>query len=214
MPLPPATLAPAPDVVADGAECGLRERKKRETRQAIHSAALELAHERGVDALTVDAIAERAGVSPRTFFNYFPTKDDAITGGGSDLDALTALVASRPAHESVRDVVHAIALVRMEALEGDPESWAMRRELTLREPAVGLRFLGMYARADRVIVEAIVARARAAAGDDWSVDAEFAIAVQAHAALGAVRAAIRMHLAGTYAGAPLRDLLDRAYDLL
>ena len=112
-----AVAVVAPPAGVEDAECGLRERKKRETRAAIHRAALELAHEGGVDALTVDAIAERAGVSPRTFFNYFPTKDDAIIGSGaSDLDALATLVAARPAGESVREIVHAIALIRMAAL--------------------------------------------------------------------------------------------------
>ncbi len=215
MPSATAVAVVAPPAGVEDADCGLRERKKRETRAAIHRAALELAHEGGVDALTVDAIAERAGVSPRTFFNYFPTKDDAIIGSGaSELDALATLVAVRPAGESVREIVHAIALIRMAALERDPESWAMRRELTLSEPAVGLRFLGVYARADRVLVDALVERARVAAAGALSADEEFAVAVEAHAALGAVRAAIRMHLAGAYAGAPLRELLDRAYALL
>lgn len=204
-------VAASPEVV-DGAEGGLRERKKRETRESIHRAALELAHESGVDALTVDAIAERAGVSQRTFFNYFPTKDDAIIGSG-DLDALADLVAARPAEESVREIVRAVALVRMAALERDPQSWKMRRELTLREPAIGLRFLGVYARADRVLVDALVERARLAAGGSLSADDEFAIAVAAHSALGAVRAAIRMHLVGAY-DAPMAVLLDRAYALL
>lgn len=204
-------VAASPEVV-DGAEGGLRERKKRETRESIHRAALELAHEGGVDALTVDAIAERAGVSQRTFFNYFPTKDDAIIGSG-DLDALADLVAGRPAGESVREIVRAVALVRMAALERDPQSWKMRRELTLREPAIGLRFLGVYARADRVLVDALVERARVAAGGSLSADDEFAIAVAAHSALGAVRAAIRMHLVGAY-DAPMAVLLDRAYALL
>ena len=60
------------------ADCG--ERKKRETRRAIHRAALDLVEESGFDAVTTDQIAGRAGVSPRTFFNYFPTKEAAVLG--------------------------------------------------------------------------------------------------------------------------------------
>ncbi len=57
----------------------LRERKKVACRAALQRAALELAHERGnIHAVTVDDVAERAGVATRTFFNYFPTKESAL----------------------------------------------------------------------------------------------------------------------------------------
>jgi AcrR family transcriptional regulator len=59
---------------------GLRERKKTETRQAIGAAALALAMEHGPGAVTVEAIAAAANVSPRTVFNYFPTKEAAMLG--------------------------------------------------------------------------------------------------------------------------------------
>lgn len=55
----------------------LRERRKRETTQHIGSVTIELFEEFGVEATTVDLIAERAGISTRTFFRYFPTKEDA-----------------------------------------------------------------------------------------------------------------------------------------
>ncbi|WP_344084532.1 TetR family transcriptional regulator [Nostocoides veronense] len=191
-------------------EEGLRERKKRETRLAIHRAALELAVEFGLDGLTVDAIAERAGVSARTFFNYFPAKDDAILGSyGADPEPLLALIAGRPVGESPREIVRFVAHRRVEALVADPELWAMRREMTLREPSLGLRFLGIYARADRALVEAILNRLRAER--PLSVDDELGLAVEAYAALGAFRAAIRLHIDGGYADLPLPEVLDRAF---
>ncbi|SHI66503.1 DNA-binding transcriptional regulator, AcrR family [Nocardiopsis flavescens] len=57
---------------------GLRERKKRATREALREAALRLAVERGPDHVRVDDIAEAAGVSPRTYNNYFASREQAI----------------------------------------------------------------------------------------------------------------------------------------
>ena len=57
---------------------GLRERKKEATRKALREAALRLALERGVDQVRVEDIADAAGVSPRTYNNYFASREQAI----------------------------------------------------------------------------------------------------------------------------------------
>ena len=59
---------------------GLRERRRRTTLAEIEAAAFELFAEKGSEHTTVDDIAAAAGVSPRTFFRYFPTKEDAVLG--------------------------------------------------------------------------------------------------------------------------------------
>jgi AcrR family transcriptional regulator len=61
-------------------EPSLRERRRARTWDSIHAAARELASERGIRQTTAELIAEKAGVSPRTFFNYFATKEDAVMG--------------------------------------------------------------------------------------------------------------------------------------
>lgn len=80
---------------------GLRERKKSETRQAISAAALDLALRRGPAAVTVEDIAAAANVSPRTVFNYFPTKEAAMVGADPwRRSELLELLENRPAEEA------------------------------------------------------------------------------------------------------------------
>lgn len=81
-------------VTEDGAEIdeGVRDRRNRETRQRIHMMALELGEDQGIAATTVAEIAERAGVSRRTFFRYFRNKEEAVLAGHSRyLDAAGSL---------------------------------------------------------------------------------------------------------------------------
>jgi AcrR family transcriptional regulator len=61
---------------------GLRERKKRETRETIARTAMDLFVERGYDAVTVADVARAADVSEKTVFNYFPAKEDLVFGRG------------------------------------------------------------------------------------------------------------------------------------
>ena len=117
------------------APTGLRERKKRERREALIDAAQTLVLERGLDAVTVDDICASVGVSTRTFFNYFASKDDAVLGveefspsagavqdfvaggpTGDLLDDLQELVADLLAHQvmSLERVHRAIKLVERE----------------------------------------------------------------------------------------------------
>ncbi|WP_024366331.1 TetR/AcrR family transcriptional regulator [Arthrobacter sp. TB 26] len=65
-------------------EGGLRERKRAATRAAITAVARSLTAERGLNGYTVEEACERTGISRRTFFNYFPTKEDAIIGHVDD----------------------------------------------------------------------------------------------------------------------------------
>mgnify|MGYP003508224333 FL=1 len=61
-------------LVTDQPSTSLRERKKRATREALHAVALRLVAERGPEEVTIEEICDEVGVSPRTFFNYYPTK--------------------------------------------------------------------------------------------------------------------------------------------
>src|SRR3954469_618171 len=86
---------------------GMRERKKQATREALRAAALRLALERGPDNVRVDDIAEAAGVSPRTYNNYFSSREQAIVPAvTSEREArIAAAVADRPAGVGLADAV-------------------------------------------------------------------------------------------------------------
>ena len=89
---------------------GLRERKKVATRQALGEAAMRLAVERGLDKVLVEDIADAAGVSARTFNNYFASKYEAICALQQDRalrigDELRARPAGEPLWESVTQAV-------------------------------------------------------------------------------------------------------------
>jgi AcrR family transcriptional regulator len=86
---------------------GLRDWKKQATRKALREAALRLALERGPDNVRVDDIAEAAGVSPRTYNNYFSSREQAIVAAvTAERDArVAAAVAARPATARLADAV-------------------------------------------------------------------------------------------------------------
>ncbi|GAA2910349.1 TetR family transcriptional regulator [Streptomyces thioluteus] len=85
---------------------GLRERKKRATRTALSLAALRLAAERGWAAVRVEDIAAEAGVSPRTFNNYFSSKEEAVMASGADrAERIREVLAARPAGEPLWDAL-------------------------------------------------------------------------------------------------------------
>jgi AcrR family transcriptional regulator len=113
---------------------GLRQRKKAATRLALHEAALRLAVDQGFEHVTVEAIADAANVSRRTFSNYFSGKEEAFFHGDRVwLGRLLELVHARPAAESPWTVLSRAAEALVTEAYGDPDpAWlAERRQLRL-----------------------------------------------------------------------------------
>lgn len=119
---------------------GLREQNKAETRIAIQRAAVELFEEEGYDATTVDDIARRANVAPRTFFRYFPSKELTLFSEDAS-ERLASLVAAAPAHLSPLSVLeHSIGqLLHDEPSDLDRRRQALRRQLRT-QPGVTRQF--------------------------------------------------------------------------
>ena len=108
-----------------------RDQHKSRTRQALRQAALELFAAQGFDATTTEEIAERAGVSVRTFFRYFPTKELVLFHGRYDfMQAFVAGLRAQP--ESVGDV----EAMRAAFLALSPGFADRRKALRLYERAV------------------------------------------------------------------------------
>lgn len=97
-------------------ELGLRERKKLATRQALCDAALKLALDEGVATLTPERIAEAVHVSPRTFRNYFSSKEEAIVAGlRGRASAVADDLRARPADEPIWESLKAVLLPSLES---------------------------------------------------------------------------------------------------
>jgi AcrR family transcriptional regulator len=100
---------------------GLRERKKRETRETIARAAWKLFHRRGFDAVTVADVAAAAGVSEKTVFNYFPTKEDLVFGAGMQRTAmLIEAVRARPRDASIVEPFRRWTMDYLDRVEHEP----------------------------------------------------------------------------------------------
>jgi AcrR family transcriptional regulator len=160
------------DVMADGAlverdRGGLRARKKRATRQALHDAALRLTLERGPEHLTVEEISAAAGVSPRTFFNYFPGKEQAIIGDGlfavepEQIRAIMARAATVPeGMESIALAMAADAVTRREQV-------LLRWQVITRYPALITRMFARLEEFSAIVASAVAVRVGMAPDDAY-----------------------------------------------
>lgn len=123
-------------------ELGLRERKKRAARITIQRKALELVAEHGFCRVSVDDIAAAAGVSPRTFFNYYATKEDSLfTPEVTRLEAANRIIAQADASLGPMGVVRATLLETMDETRYDMTAVKLRRQILDREPTLVGSFL-------------------------------------------------------------------------
>lgn len=145
------------DLKSSGAREGLRSRKRRETRQRISSSALALFLEKGFEATTVDEIAAAADVSKRSFFDYFPSKEEVIAAWQDEFgQALADAVAARPAGEPMTRTVEE-ALIATIIAHITPRSMAIA-QLIRGTPALRAREQVKYVRLEQRLCEALAAR--------------------------------------------------------
>ncbi|RZU51736.1 TetR family transcriptional regulator [Krasilnikovia cinnamomea] len=165
---------------------GLRERKKAATRLALHEAAMRLAAEHGFDHLTVEAIADAANVSRRTFFNYFSGKEEAIAYADAvRVACLVRLVRAQPADEVPWVALTRVAdqLITEWYADLDPAWLAQRRRLRAH-PALAAQQIAAYATVERELAAELATRLT-------GPDAELRSRVLAATYLTTVRVAIQ-----------------------
>ncbi len=146
---------------------GLRARKKQQTREALSWAALRLAVERGFSNVLVEDIAAEAGVSPRTYNNYFASKAEAIAWRHLDRARRTAdLLRERPPDEPLWESVTNAVLAQVGDERAGPEpEWIAGVRLMLSEPALQGEYLKAALAAERECAVAIAERTGTEAQD-------------------------------------------------
>jgi AcrR family transcriptional regulator len=187
---------------------GLRERKKAATRSALHEAALRLVAERGLDGVSIDDIAARADVSPRTFFNYFATKDDAVLGlDPAELRHTARALAERPADEPAVEALRAVQHAQAEEMAREPELWPLRLQVIEANPDLVGRLVTHFGEADRALAAAVAERT----GTD--VDADTLPTLLALTSGAVLRTALHRWLTSGFTDS-LPRLVDEAWDVL
>jgi AcrR family transcriptional regulator len=154
------------------APVGLRERQKRARRAALVDAAQLLVERDGLDAVTVEAICAEAGVSTRTFFNYFESKDDAVLGMeplSLDPDVARTFAAGGPTGDIAHDL-EVLARSFLVAPVMSRQRSAAARELARREPRLIIRHVAWLERY-RTEVESLL-RTRLGAPLETETEAE------------------------------------------
>jgi AcrR family transcriptional regulator len=200
-------------------EDGLRERKKRRTRQQISDVATTLFVVRGFDRVKVSEIAEIVGVSEKTVFNYFSTKESLVFDRADDTIArlLAALRERGPGESPTRAVLRALG-EDMDDLEDLPDElylfFPLFSEMIAATPALRAAWLDLQSRLVEVATEELARMA-----DVDPRDPEPMVAARAIVALTDLSFASRMrHIEAGLRGGELRGAvvgdLERAARLL
>jgi AcrR family transcriptional regulator len=136
-----------------GPQVGLRERKKDRTRRALADAAMRLFAERGYEDTTIADLAASAEVSLRTFYSYFPAKEDVLF---ADLDARLAAMSEldirhtgEPLPDAIRRIGAAVVNI-VTAYDGDQEAATRQRIISSRPALQGAGFLRVWVMEQRL----------------------------------------------------------------
>lgn len=120
---------------------GLRERRRVRTKLMIQAEALRLFADKGYEQTTVDDIAHAAAMSPRTFFRYFPTKEDVVLWDEYDEQPFTDFLASQAHGDPLVRLISAVRAIIAGVHDRDRDLLLARTKLSFRVPEIRARFL-------------------------------------------------------------------------
>lgn len=137
---------------------GRRECKRRRTRERIQSSARRLFLERGFEATTIEDIAEAANVSKRSFFSYFPSKEEVVYAWQDGFGQILAeAVLARPSGETMVQALEEALAALAEASAADIEGVALA-SLIRETPALAARDHVKYASLEEKLTAALIER--------------------------------------------------------
>ncbi len=186
---------------------GRRDRKKQQTRAALIAAALRLVDERGLERVTVEEISAAVDVSPRTFFNYFAGKDDALIGDPLIEPAeMRNRLAAVPTGTPVVEALLAALGPAIAQVQADREMWLVRMRVIERNPGLLPTLMALGAAAEQQFVAALAERT------GTPVTSAFPQVVAA--ATGAAFRVSMMRWAASDSPRPLAEFVHEAFGVL
>jgi AcrR family transcriptional regulator len=137
-------------------ELGLRERKKQRTREQIVERAMALFDERGFEHVTIADIAAAADIAPRTFFSYFPSKEDVVFHDfGLMFDAIKERIDERAEGESTMDALRAFLAGLFAQLDHQDPAEQCRRRVISASPSLQQYDRELVGRIEHVIADGL-----------------------------------------------------------
>jgi len=137
----------------------LREQRRLRTTNTIRKAAVDLAYAHGLDAVTIDMISAKAGISPRTFFNYFPFREAALVPPDIEFSPQQIERFSAAKGTLEEDLLTLLAPI-MEALGNDRETLRKSHELSQTAPKLLALSNSIFIKFDNAIAQVLAQRMR------------------------------------------------------
>ena len=191
-----------PDTITPIAR-GLRERKKLKTRESIQREAMRLIEKQGYEKTTIEQIAAAVEISPSTFFNYFPSKEDVVLYDAYD-PIFGKLLLERPPDEPLSVAIRHVLEEMAGIFEGDRDIILARARLWLEEPVLRARLWEELERG-QVFMSGLIAQRSGRDADDFEI--RVTVMVVLMAAMEAMREWVRHDGQGSFI-ATLRRALD------
>ena len=136
----------------------LRDRKKRKTRRTIERVALDLFEQGGFDGTTIDEIAAGAEIAPRTFFHYFPSKEDVVLADyATRLDRILAALKAGPSDQPPWLALRAAFLIVAADYEAERDHLLRRFRIIQATPSVAARNLQLQAGWEDAVTSTVAA---------------------------------------------------------